>query len=122
MAKSPNAKIEIEKPRRQVISTGEFAELSGSWLLYPESPMFYPYKPAILSQAHHALIHGHALYAKGEGSALLLFGTADAPSKSLIALRCVAEPDPSASRNPYRNTLQFAWLASGLRVAGEMDR
>src|SRR4051812_32127736 len=32
-------------------------------------------------------------------------------------LRC-SGADPSASRKPYRNTSQFAWLASGWRIAG----
>src|SRR6478609_4399643 len=37
--------------------------------------------------------------------------------QSWIALRC-SGADPSASQKPCRNTLQFAWLASGWRVAG----
>src|ERR1700746_946711 len=68
---------------------------------------------------------------EAEHDALLLYRAPDArrricsaalqgsrsSKQSWIALRC-SGADPSASRKPCRNTLQFAWLASGWRVAG----
>lgn len=47
----------------------------------------------------------------------LLFKGSQAPKQFWIALWC-SGADPSAPRKPCRNTSQFAWLASGWRVAG----